>query len=33
MGVTTPEQLLDARVNAEAALALYRRSNGWGPWN
>jgi LysM repeat protein len=33
MGVTAPEQLLDARVNAEAALALYRRSNGWGPWN
>jgi LysM repeat protein len=32
MGVTAPEQLLDARVNAEAALALYKRSNGWGPW-
>lgn len=32
MGVTTPEQLLDARVNSEAALALYKRSNGWGPW-
>jgi len=32
MGVTTPEQLLDARVNAEAAYALYKRSNGWGPW-
>jgi LysM repeat protein len=33
MGVTAPEQLLDARVNAEAAYALYKRSNGWGPWN
>ena len=33
MGITAPEQLLDARVNAEAALTLYRRSNGWGPWN
>jgi hypothetical protein len=33
MGITTPEQLLDARVNAEAAYALYKRSNGWGPWN
>jgi LysM repeat protein len=32
MGITTPEQLLDARVNAEAAYALYKRSNGWGPW-
>jgi LysM repeat protein len=32
MGVTAPEQLLDARVNAEAAYALYKRSNGWGPW-
>lgn len=32
MGVTAPEMLLDAQVNAEAALALYKRSNGWGPW-
>jgi LysM repeat protein len=32
MGVTAPEQLLDARVNAEAAYALYKRANGWGPW-
>lgn len=32
MGVTTPEMLLDAQVNAEAAYALYKRSNGWGPW-
>ena len=32
MGITAPEQLLDARVNAEAALALHKRANGWGPW-
>jgi LysM repeat protein len=32
MGITEPEQLLNARTNAKAAYALYRRSNGWGPW-
>ena len=32
MGITSPQQLLDAQVNAEAALALYKRSGGWGPW-
>jgi len=33
MGVTEPSQLLDPRVNAEAALALYRRNgNSWRPW-
>ena len=32
MGITSPQQLLDAKVNAEAALALYKRSGGWGPW-
>jgi hypothetical protein len=32
-GVTTADQLLDPRTNAEAALALYRRSgNSWRPW-
>ncbi len=32
-GVTRAEQLLDPRVNAEAALALYRRNgNSWRPW-
>jgi hypothetical protein len=32
-GVTTVEQLLDPRTNAEAALALYRRNgNSWRPW-
>jgi LysM repeat protein len=32
MGITSPQQLLDARVNAEAALALYKRSGSWTPW-
>lgn len=32
MGVTAPEMLLDAEVNARAALALYKRAGGWGPW-
>ena len=32
-GVTTVEQLLNPRTNAEAALALYRRNgNSWRPW-
>ena len=32
-GVTNPSQLLDPRINAEAALALYRRNgNSWRPW-
>jgi len=32
-GITEPSQLLDARTNAEAALALYRRNgNSWRPW-
>jgi len=32
-GITAPSQLLDARTNAEAALALYRRNgNSWRPW-
>ena len=32
-GVTNPAQLLDPRVNAEAALTLYRRNgNSWRPW-
>jgi hypothetical protein len=32
-GVTTAEQLLDPRTNAEAALALYQRNgNSWRPW-
>ena len=32
MGITSAQQLLDAPTNARAALALYKRSNGWGPW-
>ena len=32
MGITSPQQLLDARVNATAGLAIYKRSNGWGAW-
>jgi hypothetical protein len=33
MGVTEASQLLDPRVNAEAALVLYRRNgNSWRPW-
>jgi hypothetical protein len=32
-GITTAEQLLDPRTNAEAALALYQRNgNSWRPW-
>ncbi len=31
-GVTKASQLLDARVNARAALEIYRRNSGWGPW-
>jgi len=32
LGITSPQQLLDARVNAEAAFALYKRSGSWAPW-
>ena len=32
LGVTKPAQLLDPVTNARAALELYRRSAGWGPW-
>ena len=33
MGVSDASQLLDPRVNTEAALALYRRNgNSWRPW-
>jgi spore germination protein YaaH len=33
IGVTSASQLLDARVNAKAGYAIYKRSNGWGAWN
>ena len=32
IGVTSAAQLLDPRVNATAALTLYVRNGGWGPW-
>jgi len=33
IGVTEPSQLLDPRVNAQAALALFKRNgNSWKPW-
>jgi len=32
VGVSSPQQLLDPRLNARAAYRLYQRNNGWGPW-
>ena len=32
LGITSDQQLYDPRTNARAALALYERSGGWGPW-
>jgi hypothetical protein len=33
VGVNEPAQLLDPRVNAQAALALFKRNgNSWKPW-
>ena len=32
VGVTSSGQLLDPLVNANAALTLYNRAGGWGPW-
>ena len=33
IGVTEPAQLLDPRVNAQAAFALFKRNgNSWKPW-
>lgn len=32
MGVTSAEQLYNPLVNAQAALTLYNRAGGWGPW-
>ena len=31
-GITQPEQLLNARTNAEVAWMVYKRASGWGPW-
>ena len=32
IGVTSAQQLLDPETNARAALEIYRRNRGWGPW-
>jgi hypothetical protein len=32
LGITSAEQLYDPTLNARAALALYQRAGGWGPW-
>jgi hypothetical protein len=32
LGITSAEQLYDPATNARAALALYERAGGWGPW-
>lgn len=32
VGVTSVNQLLDPRLNTLAAYTLYKRNNGWGPW-
>lgn len=32
IGITKANQLRDARVNAIAALEMYKRNSGWGPW-
>ncbi len=33
IGVTKASQLLDAKTNARAAYAIYKRSGGWSPWD
>ncbi|MEM1335298.1 MAG: hypothetical protein AAGG08_17760, partial [Actinomycetota bacterium] len=32
IGITSSSQLFDPETNARAALALYERAGGWGPW-
>ena len=32
MGISSAQELLDPYVASRAALQLYRRSNGWSPW-
>ncbi len=32
LGITSAVQLYDPAINARAALALYERAGGWGPW-
>ena len=33
MGITKASQLFDPWTNAKAALAMYKRSGGWSPWD
>jgi LysM repeat protein len=33
IGITSSQQLLDARINASVALEIYTRAGGWGPWS
>ena len=33
MGITKASQLFDPMTNARAALAMYKRSGGWSPWD
>ena len=33
MGIGSAQEMLDPYVASRAALQLYRRSNGWSPWN
>jgi spore germination protein YaaH len=32
MGISSAQELLDPYVSSRAALQLYKRSNGWSPW-
>jgi soluble lytic murein transglycosylase-like protein len=32
IGIRNARQLLDAKSNALAALEIYKRNHGWGPW-
>jgi hypothetical protein len=32
LGITSADQLYDPATNARAALTLYERAGGWGPW-
>ncbi len=32
LGITSADQLYDPATNARAALTLYQRAGGWGPW-
>ena len=32
LGITSTNDLLDARKNITVAYAIYQRAGGWGPW-